>query len=323
MLRQSRDFLVTLPSNTSLDIHKANRPSNYTVQLQNYVELDGDWEVAATEIQFSRAWINIDNDYDIGVFIALRTAENPEAETYEDVDEALNAWRVTTWGRSMQAKFKYYKIVIQRGYYPTYRELAAEICHLIKSRAVQDFGGFDVKYTYDDSSRVARIEPAQPFIIRITALHEDLLSMIGIKKTPTGYQNENFAFYGMQQINLSKYNEPKEGAIARHENCIAAIDTTPDGVPEKQAVFAYCDVIDHQFVGNVKAQILGVIPVNNEGDVLTHWTFNPPYYSRVIAQSFNSVHVWLADHLGEEINFVDTTDFIVLRLHFRPVPKRL
>ena len=322
MLRQSRDFLVTLPSNTSLDIHKANRPSNYTVQLQNYVELDGDWEVAATEIQFSRAWINIDNDYDIGVFIALRTAENPEAETYEDVDEALNAWRVTTWGTSTQAKFKYYKIVIQRGYYPTYRELAAEICHLIKSRAAQDFGGFDVKYTYDDSSRVARIEPVHPFIIRITALREDLLSMIGIKKTPTGYQKENFAFYGMHQINLEKYNEP-EGRIARIENSIIAIDTTPDGVPEKQAVFAYCDVIDHQFVGNVKAQILGVIPVNNEGDALTHWTFNPPYYSRVIAQSFNSVHVWLADHLGEEINFVDTTDFIVLRLHFRPVPKRL
>ena len=121
MLRQSRDFLVTLPSNTSLDIHKTNRPSNYTVQLQNYVELDGDWEVAATDIQFSRAWINIESDYVIGIFIALRTAENPDAETYEDVDEALNAWRVTTCGSSMQAKFKYYKIVIQRGYYPTYR----------------------------------------------------------------------------------------------------------------------------------------------------------------------------------------------------------
>jgi len=88
-------------------------------------------------------------------------------------------------------------------------------------------------------------------------------------------------------------------------------------------VFAYCDVVDHQFVGDVKAQLLGVIPVNDDGDVLTHWTFNPPYYSRVIAQSFSSVHVWLADHLGEEIRFVDTSDFIVLRLHFRPVPKRL
>jgi len=70
MSRPIRDFMVTLPSNTSLATHKTNRPSNFTVQLSNYVDLDGEWEVAATEIQFSKAWINIEKDYAIGVFIS-------------------------------------------------------------------------------------------------------------------------------------------------------------------------------------------------------------------------------------------------------------
>ena len=226
-------------------------------------------------------------------------------------------------GKDSEAAFTYFRAVIRRNYYPTYRHLAAEVCRAIKAVVSRNFGGFDVVYTYDEQSQTARIESNHPYIIRISALHEDLMAMIGIRKDHKQDAKDGLVFYGKLPIGQNKYSEPAVSPAARIENSIITADTTPDGVPETQSVFAYCDVIDHQFVGNVKAQLLGVIPVNNDGDALTHWSFNPPYYSRVIAQSFNSIHVWLADHLGQEINFADTADFIVLRLHFRPVPKRL
>ncbi len=327
MLQQERDFLLTLPSNTGA----LNTPSNYTVQLQNYVELEGDWEVAATEIQFSRTWCNLEHDYVIGAFVALRTAQNPSAQVYGNEEDAqLNVWRTTAWAKSSQQFFKYFKVVIPRGHYPTYQALASEICRAIKTEVLKDskFAGFEVNYVYNADLRTARLEPRHLFLLKLSALHEDLLAMIGIRKVsaqnlrsarPAAPQSlrQQFVFFGNLPLTV-KYDSESESPAARDDSSVISRNTKPTGLPRKPAVFAYCDIIDHQFVGDVKAQLLGIIPVRQAGTSRIHWTFNPPYYSHVVAKSFNSVHVWLADHLGEEIRFTNTSDFAVLRLHLRP-----
>ena len=327
MHRQARDFLLTLPSNTG----GSNTPSNYTVQLQNYVELEGDWEVAATDVQFTRVWRNLEHDYVVGAFVALRTAQNPSAQTYgSEEDTLLNAWRTTSWGKLSQQYFTYFKVVVPKGYYSTYYALASEICRAIKAEVLKDptFTEFDVKYEYDENDRTARLVPRHLFLLKLSALHEDLLAMIGIRKIhaqslwtarpqhPQRIQRL-FAFFGNLPLAV-KFDSLAENPAVRDDSSVISRDTKPNGLPRKPAIYAYCDVIDHQYVGDVKAQLLGVVPVRQSGARRVHWTFNPPYYSPVIAQSFNSVHVWLADHLGEEIRFTDASDFAVLRLHFRP-----
>ena len=327
MQRQERDFILTLPSNTS----ESNTPSNYTVQLQSYVELEGDWEVAATEIQFSRTWYNLDHDYVIGAFVALRTARNPSAQEYvNEEDVELNAWRTSPWGKSSQEYFKYFKVVIPRGHYPTYHALASEICRAIKTAVIKHspFADFEVTYVYNEDLRAARLEPRHLFLLKLSALHEDLLEMIGIRKVsqqnlrstvpavPQSLQRR-FRFFGNLPL-ATTYNPVKDTPAVRDDSSVISRSTKPSGLPRKPAVFAYCNIIDHQFVGDVKAQLLGVIPVRYAGTARIHCTFTPPYYSRVVAKSFNSVHVWLADHLGDEIRFTNTSDFAVLRLHLRP-----
>lgn len=51
-------FLVTLPSNSSMNYFPDNSMSNYKTKLAQFVELDNSWEVALTEIQYPRSWMD-------------------------------------------------------------------------------------------------------------------------------------------------------------------------------------------------------------------------------------------------------------------------
>jgi len=45
-----RRFYFTLPSNSSMNYYPSNTVARYTTKLPQVTELDGDWEVALTEI---------------------------------------------------------------------------------------------------------------------------------------------------------------------------------------------------------------------------------------------------------------------------------
>ena len=46
------EFMVTLPSNSSMKLCPQNQPSNYTVTLEQEIQLSGAWEVALVDIQY-------------------------------------------------------------------------------------------------------------------------------------------------------------------------------------------------------------------------------------------------------------------------------
>ena len=55
-------FYMTLPSNASMKIYPNNTVAKYTTQLPTNIELDGEWEVALTEIIYNNKWGNISGD---------------------------------------------------------------------------------------------------------------------------------------------------------------------------------------------------------------------------------------------------------------------
>lgn len=57
-----KNFYMTLLSNSSMEYFPDNRTSSFTVQLPRYMYLDGDWEVALTEIQYPYTFINVAED---------------------------------------------------------------------------------------------------------------------------------------------------------------------------------------------------------------------------------------------------------------------
>lgn len=71
-----KNFYMTLLSNSSMDYFPLNKTSLFTVQLPRYMHLDGNWEVALTEIQYPYTFSNVEDGQ---TEIQLETIEITEA----------------------------------------------------------------------------------------------------------------------------------------------------------------------------------------------------------------------------------------------------
>lgn len=60
-----RQFYLWLPSNSSAKVFPKNTLAEYRVQLPNSIQLNGEWEVALTEIQYKKNWRNIRMFYNV------------------------------------------------------------------------------------------------------------------------------------------------------------------------------------------------------------------------------------------------------------------
>lgn len=55
----SGGFYIILPSNACLDAYPHNTNSNFTIQLAQPLDLQGEWEVGLAEIQYPNSWFTI------------------------------------------------------------------------------------------------------------------------------------------------------------------------------------------------------------------------------------------------------------------------
>lgn len=55
----TKEFYVTLISNSSLDYYPENKTNSFTAQLPHYITLEGDWSVALVEIQYPFTLFNV------------------------------------------------------------------------------------------------------------------------------------------------------------------------------------------------------------------------------------------------------------------------
>ena len=60
--KEITSFHTILPSNSSMKTYPDNTLNHYVTSLSNRIELNGDWEVALSEILFQRTWYNIQED---------------------------------------------------------------------------------------------------------------------------------------------------------------------------------------------------------------------------------------------------------------------
>lgn len=328
MTQYEDEFHVTLPSNVSLDLHPENRPSNYVTELPHSINLNGPWEVAAMEVQFTREWYNLTKDHALGVNVASRSSFNgamPAAhDPSNDLDEKLNKWREAAWKGPYVNRFRFRQVVVKRGYYKGVTELGEHVCKLINEAYDNAWRGLNAHFEYDAKNKTVAIQPADDYIIRIVALNDEFMKILGFKKSTTHTLTDDtdfdkqYAFFGgVMPASATVTAKNVQTATIRSENRIFTDDANPEGLADVRSIFLYSDVSGYQIVGDEKAPLIGVVPVIVKDGERTHWTFSPPYYSRVATNSFKSVRIWLTDHCGEEVKFSNASDFIVTRLHFR------
>ena len=81
----TRDFYLTLLSNSSIKYFPENKTTSFCTQLPKSIHLDGEWSVALTEIQYPGSIINVSND-DVGIYFKynLNMKSMPERSFRDD-----------------------------------------------------------------------------------------------------------------------------------------------------------------------------------------------------------------------------------------------
>jgi hypothetical protein len=81
--------------------------------------------------------------------------------------------------------------------------------------------------------------------------------------------------------------------------------------------YLYTDIIEPQIVGDNLIQLLRVFPFEGGANKLTSMVFQNPYYKRLSASEFDTIHVFLRNEVGERIVFA--SGILTVTLHFREV----
>jgi hypothetical protein len=88
-----------------------------------------------------------------------------------------------------------------------------------------------------------------------------------------------------------------------------------------KTIFVYCDVVEHNLVGDANVPLLRTINVPTDQERNVNIIFNRPYYRPVSKGYINSIEVQLSDKSGDVIPFVEKAGCETLCvLHFRKCP---
>ena len=155
-------FYLTLPSNSSMDVFANNTTAKFVTKLPDVLELDGEWEVALSEIHYPHAWYNVPRNT-CSFVIFYKTS---------DVDIALIEELPFEWwqGRNTMK-------TLPEGYYASPQEIVDEMKKLVAEYFAElppgeRFGYF--KYARQREKCVFDLEPET-----ILILNEPLAMMLG------------------------------------------------------------------------------------------------------------------------------------------------
>ena len=315
-------FYVHLPSN-NISGADSNTLCNYITHLKHPISLDGEWEVALTEVSYTTSWYNIASTSQCSVFsfegIDLSKAKevakqremagiSTDKQAYDGSIHALINSKESGSGSSVvdDARIEemggkiHHKIRIRPGFYST-KELVYTINRLL------------MKESAGAEPPLLELGP-DGFLASVTGKRtnpetdktED--SFINI----TGDAAEFLGYYwnGDQKL------EPTHPSEGRHMMVCARRAQAKRG---RFCMFVYTDIIRGIHVGDTISNLLRIveIPDNiNFGDQVT-CRYDVPEYKRLVSNHIPSIHMYIKDDCGADMPF----EFgrTIVTLHFRRV----
>ena len=144
---ESNEFSIFLASNASSNLYQ-NKPSRFKVGLPVEIELDGEWEVALSEIVFPFSWVNVENEITLTDYIPI-TKDNERSEPF--LSSFDNRASRLLFEKSALQKDGKFTVPIKRGYYSTIEEL----CHQVNDDLETAVGSKDIpRFTIGNDRRV-------------------------------------------------------------------------------------------------------------------------------------------------------------------------
>ncbi|XP_070515047.1 uncharacterized protein [Cardiocondyla obscurior] len=304
---RENQFHVVLQSNSSMRHY--NKTSSFTTKLPQTIALHGEWEVALTEIQFPSTFVHLKKEDNILHFIDFvptkflhRGEALPKTKEYEipngmykDIHELCDELNKA----SKEVKSHFYFEAEPRN---ALRVCFSLTCHendTEKCRLSHGVNMSDNLYRILGISSAAGIQKDSLLVEQITLIHHNKLRLYKQYFLKFGLRDEE----GKRAVSSLCANEPF--SLAR-------------GIPNK--MFVYCDICEPYVVGDVRAPLLRVVPIECHGSDYIYGAsqvkyFSPLQYIPLRQTNFRRIEINIKDELGERIPFLSGT--LIVTLHFR------
>lgn len=311
MARQS-GFYVYLPSNNITDSAR-NTLTRYWTNLQRSIELEGEWEVALTEISYTMSWYNVqETTVSVCTFGSLGHKPVPPSKDpgeedkhdhsvvkeldLDDDDRATESSRIDQVDHSSK---HLYDFKVNPGLF-TVQEMVACVNAMVVSQGQDDAHKAPCLVLSSDH-RVYSITGKRS----IEGLEVDTFLLI----------NDPLAsLLGCQWEEKTVFNPIETNDGMRYKYMYARF---PDSRQGRYALFVYTDIIKTVHVGDRQANLLRIVHIPDKGSFgqQMHATFHKPEYRPLATSEISTVEIYIKDENGDDIPF----EFgrTIVTLHFR------
>ena len=318
-------FQLTLPSNSNLADHPRNTLNEYTIQLPQELNLDGDWEAALVDIQYPRftipdaqctgdklgfmviapgdkQWDIRNRAHDVAAdSLDERLWDMPFDESFSKSFESKN--------RSAQISSLNYQRAdrIPDNANTTLQSILDHLNNQYTNRVWDrgvNYGVVPIEFepqfhaSYDSQLNRVKLEVREAEVV-IVSNSPALAKCLGFRHV--------FA-------HRFKDGDPNTAYIFK-----AGIAPAPPAINHIRSIYLYSDIIRDQIVGNTLCPLLGVLPVQtSENTLQSYWAFNPPYYMPIRYNRLNTMTIKLCSETGEAIPFLkENAGHVIVRMNFR------
>lgn len=290
----TNQFYLTLPSNT--DDYPDNTTSVFRTKLPHRIALQGDWEIALSEIIYPHSWHNVMSDQTLWVhhnrLNKLLYCIVPTGY-YKDeavLCAALNE-SITNVLRKENTLAQQESLTRKAAAATSQQDTAAN--KTAATRKEPDFIQEDslafMHFQYNEPLRRVTVRIANPDNVGPVVMSEQLKYVLGFRS-------------------LEVPNEPGQ----RHR---IVADYPADLRGGFYAMYVYCDLVEQQVVGNTLAQLLRTVSVDGDFNSITTTIYNPPHYVPLLRKEFDQIEINIKDDSDRPIRF----EFgkIIMKLHLR------
>ena len=290
------NFYANLSSNTTSSTSFNNKIGNFVTRLPRKINLGEDWEVALTEISYTKSWYNIFEDQRIKLVYKSHETKNSKwikAGNYNDIEHLF--YKVNTLLKEYKKEdFETGEISgsLDTAFTPkiAYDKHTNKV-QIILGKIIDQYG--KLNYIYPQFSGL-------------------LLEILGLT-----YTNTNSLHYDYNHIigtNMEVIDNIKTGNTILNFgelNMNAGI----------HSLYAYCDLIQPVLVGHREVQLLRNVEIPNNlkfGDQVV-LKYQTPYYYPLLRNEFDSIEIDIKDDTNRQIDFAFGRTS--LTLHFRKKDK--
>ena len=301
----NEEFMITLPSNASVQFYPENNPSSYKVNLPKLIELEGEWEVAIVNIQYPFNWPNYKEEF-IGVAATLLDMDDTGKQDFHqhsieyntEINKLPGAEELATiigeYRRTITDPPPVKIVKLPTGFYRINGDIAKYVANLFNKR-------------YLVHSREVRIKP------NIECFYDSILNRVTfggrfLKK----YQFLTLSPRFHNSIGLSSENWENKLFISEPGKS----EDIKTQMEYLNTMYIYCDIVKFQIVGDTQAPLLSTLVVQGYPGEQIFCGFNPPYYIPLNQKSISTIEVRICTDTGDLVPF-DPSGRVIIQLHFK------